>query len=262
MSIVRLRAVVHRHWIVLRRSPHRWFEISFWPMMDVLLWGSLGVFVAKQDPTSKAGTPYLLAGIMLFWTFTQAQFSIALGVNEETWTRNILNVLTTPVSELEYIVGIAIFGLLKLALCMLTITVVTMALFGFDLSEVGWSVIPIVLLLMVNGWALAMLVVGLVLRFGQSAEVFAWGILFVIMPLSGVFYPIDALPTVLQPIARVLPTTHAFIAARDLLGGQPMPWDQIWIALVGCLVAAAAGIWFVTHMLGVFRKRGFVTRFS
>ena len=38
--------------------------------------------------------------------------------------------------------------------------------------------------------------------------------MFVLLPLSGVFYPIDALPAVLQPIALVLPTTHAFAALR------------------------------------------------
>ena len=46
------------------------------------------------------------------------------------------------------------------------------------------------LLLLLAGWSVSLFVVGLVLRFGQSAEVLAWGILFVVMPLSGVFYPV------------------------------------------------------------------------
>ena len=103
--------------------------------MDVLLWGSLGAYTA-HSASSRTATPYLLAGITMFWTFTQAQFSIALGINEETWTRNILNVLTTPVKEVEYIIGIALFGLLKLALCLITLTISTIAFFGFDLH---WS---------------------------------------------------------------------------------------------------------------------------
>ena len=35
------------------------------------------------------------------------------------------------------------------------------------------------------------------------------------MPLSGVFYPVEALPGVLQPIAPLLPTTHAFAAGAS-----------------------------------------------
>ena len=90
----------------------------------------------------------------------------------------------------------------------------------------------------------------------------AWGILFVVMPLSGVFYPVDALPPALQPIARVLPTTHVFAAARTVLDGEPLPWDQLAIALVGTIALAALGVLYVTTMLRTFRQRGYVTRFS
>jgi ABC-2 type transport system permease protein len=262
MSVVRLRAVIHRHWIVLRRAPHRWFEISFWPVMDVLLWGSLGAFVAQENDSSRAATPYLLAGMVMFWTFTQAQFAIALGVNEETWTRNILNVLTTPVRELEYVVGIAAFGMLKLVLCLLTLTATTIAFFGFDLSSVGWGVIPIMVLLVINGWALAMFTVGLVLRFGQSAEILIWGLNYAVMAFSGVFFPADALPDGLRSVASVFPTTKAFAALRTLLDGDPLPWGTLAGALVGSVVFFAAGILFASWLLRMFRRRGFVTRYS
>ena len=69
-------------------------------------------------------------------------------------------------------------------------------------------------MLLVVGWAISLFVIGLVLRFGTGAEALAWGVMFVLLPLSGVFYPTDALPTVLQPLALALPTTHAFTALR------------------------------------------------
>jgi ABC-2 type transport system permease protein len=253
---------MQRHWIVLRRAPHRWFEISFWPVMDVLLWGSLGAFVARENTGSRAATPYLLAGIVMFWVFTQAQFAISLGVNEETWTRNILNVLTTPMREIEYIVGIAIFGLLKLVLCLVTLTVSTIVFFGFDLSSVGWGVIPITMLLVINGWALAMLAVGLVLRFGQSAEILIWGLNYAVMAFSGVFFPADALPGGLSAVASVLPTAKAFEALRALLDGRPLPWDTVAASFVGSLVFLALSTSFAAWLLRVFRRRGYVTRYS
>jgi ABC-2 type transport system permease protein len=262
MNTTRIAAVMRRHWIVLRRAPHRWFEISFWPVMDVVLWGSVGAFVAQDSPDARAGAPFLLAGLVMFWTFTQAQFAISLGVNEETWTRNILNVMTTPLREFEYVVGIAMFGLLKLVLCLVTLTVTTIALFGFDLSSIGWGVIPIMALLVVNGWALAMLTVGLVLRFGQSAEILIWGLNYALLSFSGVFFPADALPDGIRPIASILPTTKAFSALHTLLAGDPLPWDTLAASLVGTVVFFAATISFATWLLGLFRRRGFVTRYS
>ncbi len=118
------------------------------------------------------------------------------------------------------------------------------------------------MILLVFGWAVSLLVVGMTLQFGESAEVFSWGTILVLMPLSGVFYPVEALPAVLQPISRVIPLTRVFDAARDGLAGLPVnPWDLI-IGALGSLVAVAAAGWFVTIQLRRFREQGWITRFS
>lgn len=262
MNWTRVRAVVKRHWLILFRSPHRWFEIAFWPLMDVILWGSLGVFIAQENAASRAGVPYLLAGLVLFWTLTQVQMTGATAFMEETWTRNLLNVLTTSVKPIEYLAGIGFFGLIKLVMTLLTLTVTTIFLYGFDLSALGWSVIPIVALLVANGWAIALVVVGLILRFGQSAEILTWGLNYVILAISGVFFPVEALPGGLQGLASILPTTLAFDAARQVLDGNPVPWASLGSATIGSVVALALAAWFGATMLSVFRSRGFITRYS
>jgi ABC-2 type transport system permease protein len=254
--------VIRRHAYVLWRSPHRLFDIAFWPLMDIILWGSLGTYVARQEPDSGAGAVYLLAGILLFHVLYQVQISISTGFMEETWSRNLLNVLTTPVKELEYVAGIASFGLVKLILALITLSVTAFVCFGFELSSIGWGLVPIAGSLIILGWAVGLFTIGLMLRYGQSAEILAWGINFVIMAISGVFNPIDALPAVLQPVAAVLPSTHAFEAMRDILDGRPLPWDEVAAALIGSTIALGAGIAYATWMLRVFRRRGFVTRFS
>ena len=263
MNARRVTAVSRRHAYVLMRSPHRWFDVFIWPVVDVLLWGSLGVFIADQSSDAEqAGVTYLLAGILLFHVLYQSQIAASTGFLEETWSRNLLNLLATPLTELEYAAGVALFGLAKLTVAMTVVALAAFAFFAFSITSVGWALIPIGLLLLLAGWSISLFVVGLVLRFGQSAEVLAWGILFVVMPLSGVFYPVDALPPILQPIARVLPTTHVFAAARTVIDGQPLPWDQLAYALAGTIVLAGLGVFYVTSMLRTFRHRGYVTRFS
>jgi ABC-2 type transport system permease protein len=261
-SWLRVRTVVRRHGYVLFRSPHRWFDIAFWPVFDVLLFGSLGAFVAQQNDASQAATPYLLAGIMLFHVLFQGQIAVATGFMEETWTRNILNVMTTPLREVEYVLGLALMGLLKLAAAMVTVSVAAFAFYRFGLGEIGFGLVPVIGVLMLCGWCTAMLVIGLLLRYGQSAEILAWATTFVLLALSGVFNPVESLPAVIQPIARVLPTTYAFRAARDLLDGGPIPWSDLLWATVGAFVLAAVSMLYVTRMLRTFRDRGFVTRYS
>lgn len=261
-SWLRVRAVVRRHAYVLWRSPHRWFDIVVWPLFDVLLWGSLGAFVAQENDASQAGTPYLLAGIMLFHVLFQSQIAVSTGFMEETWARNLLNMMTTPLREVEYVAGLAIYGLAKLTAAMAMVCLTAFAFYRFNLGEVGWGLVPIVGILLLIGWALAMLVIGLLLRFGQSAEIIAWASTFLILSLSGVFNPVSAIPGGLQPVARALPTTHVFGAARDLLAGEPMPWGALGFALAGALVGVVLSMWFVTRKLAQFRHRGYVTRYS
>ena len=262
-STTRIKAIAVRHAYVLLRSPHRTFDVFVWPVVDVLLWGSLGVFVSQQtDSAQQTGVAYLLAGILLFHVLYQSQISVSTGFLEEVWSRNLLNIMTTPITEWEYAAGVALFGLAKVAMGIAVVFVAAFGFYAFSILDVGWALLPIGAILLVAGWAISLFVIGLVLRFGQSAEVLAWGILFVVMPLSGIFYPVDALPGVLQPISQALPTTHAFVAVRTVLDGDPIPWNELAIAAVGCVAISAAGLWFVAHMLGTFRKRGFVTRFS
>ncbi len=81
------------------------------------------------------------------------------------------------------------------------------------------------------------------------------------MALSGVFNPIDALPGALQPIARLLPSTHAFAALRDVLAGEPLT-GEIVAGLIGASCSSSPASRSAARMLRTFRRRGFVTRFS
>jgi ABC-2 type transport system permease protein len=151
---------------------------------------------------------------------------------------------------------------MKTLLAMASVSLVALALYGFGLGEVGWGLVPVVGVLLIVGFAVGLLNIALMLRFGQSAEIFTWGINFLLLAVSGVFNPISALPAALQPLARILPTTYAFSAARTVLDGDPVPWDVLLKGLVGAVIAVALAFWFVVSMLNTFRRRGFVTRFS
>ena len=46
---------------------------------------------------------------------------------------------------------------------------------------------------------------------------FAWAAVFILMPVSGVYYPIGILPHWLQVIAHGLPTSYVFEGMRAIL---------------------------------------------
>jgi ABC-2 type transport system permease protein len=260
---LRLRAISRRHAYVMLRSPHRLFDVTLWPLVDVLLFGALAQFVGNGDPTgAQQAAGYLLAGIVLWHVIYQSQIALSTGFLEETWTRNILNMMITPVREVEYVAGVALFGMVKLVLGVGVMVLGALVFFSFHTWSLGFGLIPIAAVLLLVGWAVSLFVIGLVLRFGSGAEALAWGVMFILLPLSGVFYPVDSLPTVLQPIAALLPTTHAFEALRDLVDHKGINWVQIGIAAVGAVVMVLLALAYLVRMLKLFRKRGYITRYT
>ena len=72
----------------------------------------------------------------------------------------------------------------------------------------------------------------------------------------------DNLPGALQPIARLLPTTHVFKAMRGAVDGHGVAWAELGLAAALTGVALVFSLWWVTSMLRIFRRRGYVTRYS
>lgn len=262
-SWLRVRAIARRNAYVLLREPHRLFDVTLWPLVDVLMFGALAAFVGRGGADGgQQAAGYLLAGIILWHVVYQSQIAVSTGFLEETWTRNLLNLMVTPIRETEYVGGVVLFGLAKLVMGVGLMAVGAWVFFSFDVGGIGLALVPIAAVLLVVGWAISLLVIAFVLRFGHGAEALAWGVMFVLMPLSGIFYPIDALPRFVRPIALALPTTYAFSALRGVVDGDPLDWGLVGIGAIGAVALGAFSTWFLVRMLRLFRRRGYVTRYS
>ncbi len=208
----RMRAIARRHAIVFKRSPHRWFDVAA-PAIDSILFGSLAVVLSKSTPGDDKTVPTVLTGLLLFHILFASNLALSTGFLEETWTRSLLNMMVTPLRETEYLIGTAVFGLSKVFIGMVFVSCTALLFYAFNVTTIAVQLVPSAIILLFMGWVLALFVIGLVLRFGAGAEVLAWALAFLLWPLSGAFYAVGALPAILQPIARVLPTTHAFAAS-------------------------------------------------
>ena len=109
---------------------------------------------------------------------------------------------------------------------------------------------------MLTGWAVGILVSGLVLRNGLGAETFAWSIMFLFLPLTCVYYPVAVLPGWLRPFAWVLPPTYVFEGMRALLMEHTFRADLMIQALrLNAVLFAAATLAFLA-LLASARRNG------
>ena len=105
-------------------------------------------------------------------------------------------------------------------------------------------------------YALIILVSGIVLRNGMGAESLAWTIMFLLLPLTCVYYPVAILPGFLQAIAWTLPPTYVFEGMRALLIDHIFRADLMLWALGLNAVYLAAAVFAFLKLLDSARRQG------
>ena len=129
-------------------------------------------------------------------------------------------------------------------------------LFQYSIFSFGFPLIAFFMLLIGFGWAIGLAVSSVLLRAGLGAEEIAWAAIFLVAPVSGVYYPIAVLPGWLQAIAFAIPTSHVFEGMRALLLQHEFRWDHFWWAAGLDVVYYAAGVLVFRAAVASARERG------
>src|SRR6202000_3502811 len=96
-------------------------------------------------------------------------------------------------------------------------TVCAMFFFNFNFYSIGLPLIVFFCNLIFTSWSVGIFVSGLVLRHGLGAESIVWTLMFGLMPLACIYYPVSVLPHWLQYVAWALPPTYVFEGMPALL---------------------------------------------
>ncbi len=202
----------------------------YWPAVQMVMWGFLTNFLASQ--TSFAGQAFgaLLAGLLLWEVVVRGNLSLSIAFLEEMWSRNLGHLFVSPIRSWEMAAGIVVVALLRTLLGLLPVSLLAWAFFGYSIYTLGIPLIAFFVILQMFSWSVGLAMSGLVMRVGQSAETFAWAAVFIVMPVSGVYYPVSALPGWLQVVAWSLPTSYIFEGMRAILAEKTVHWELLAFA--------------------------------
>ena len=148
--------------------------------------------------------------------------------------RTLDRVLVTPVTEAEIVTGYAIaFGLIGTGQ---SIILISWGIVGFDIMIEGNLAIAILIAALL---AIASMAFGILLSAAARTETQATQMIpLIVLPvflLSGIFWPMEAIPAWLQPAAYVLPPTYAVEALRSIMirgWGLAGVWPHVVALLV------------------------------
>jgi ABC-2 type transport system permease protein len=198
------------------------------------IYGQDAEFIDFFVPGILAFVVYLLTTILTLITF----------VGERS-NGTLERVLATPVTEGEVVTGYAVtFGTLGIIQVALLLAI---AILVFNIVVVGNVLLAFlaVAILAVTCQALGILLSSLAKRPEQAIQFFP----FVILPaflLSGVFWPIQAIPEWLRPFSYLVPPTYAVDACRAVMlkgWGLEKIWPDLAALVIFAILFLGLAVW-------------------
>jgi ABC-2 type transport system permease protein len=190
---------------------------------------------------------YLVIGTLIWRYLSLIFYWITDVIAMERWEGTIEYTLMAPIRRVTHMAGQTIWSVIYSLLSTGIILAVTVAIFHIDLSQAN-LLGGIVMML---AGSLSFIGVGIMgsvlpLLFPERGSQMTHVIIAVLLLVSGVYYPVDVLPGLLQKMAVYSPATYVLDGTRQaLLEGKATQqlWPYIWPTLLMGLLAIPLGLW-------------------
>lgn len=241
-----------------KRSLPRTFEIVLWPVMELLVWGYVSMYLKNVSHNSLLNVTTSLINAMIFWDILyRSQQGVSISFVEDIWTQNIMNLLISPLKIWEWILSAVLYGLLKIAIIVTILSLIVAGLYHLNwISNLGFALLPLTFNLILFGWAVGIFTAALMIRWGHAAEALIWGIPFLIQPVAAVFYPVSILPGWLQVFSKMIPATYVFEGMRSVIRDGRLPLDFFYTPLILNLLYLVLASFFFQWMYEKARLTG------
>ena len=252
----RIAAMILRYWYLLMSSWPRLLELIYWPALQIITWGFLQNYISQTSGALALAGGTLIGAVILWDILFRGQLGFSISFLEEMWARNLGNLMMSPLKPIEFLISLMIMSLIRLAIGVIPMTLLAMIFFDFNLYSFGLPLAAFFCNLIFTSWSLGIFVSGLVLRNGLGAESIVWTLMFGVMPLACIYYPVSVLPHWLQYVAWALPPTYVFEGMRALLIDKVFRADLMITALAINVVLFIASFAIFLALLNSARRHG------
>lgn len=234
------------------RQPDLLIGFTVQPVMFVLLF--VYVFGGAISTPGYSYVDYLIPGIIV-QTIAFGGFVTALGLTDDLKKGLMDRFRSLPMSRAAVLTGRTLADV-STNIVQITVVLIVGLVVGFSFTTSLSDVVAGLFLLLLIGYAFSWVFafVGLAASSPESANAYAFIVLFPLTFVSSAFVPVGSMPGWLQPVAEHNPFTTMVDAIRGLFVGNPVGNDA-WIA-----TAWAIGITLVFATLAIWRYRRVVAR--
>lgn len=252
----RVMALLLRHLYVLRRSWPRILELAYWPLIQMVLWGFVTKFFLGHSSWVAEAAGVLISAVLLWDVLFRANLGVSLPFIEEMWSRNLAQLFVSPLRDGEMIAALLAMSLIRTVISVTPAALLAMPFYGVWVFDLGLGLVAFFVNLLVFGTVIGITVAALVLRFGLGAESLCWLGIFLLAPVSAIYYPVESLPGWLQWLALALPSAHTFEGMRGVLFNNVFDWPHFfWAVGLNGIYLSLASLFFL-RMMKVAREKG------
>ena len=258
MNLHRIKTIVLHSWHHLNHSKETWVDLYWYSVINIMVFGFISVYFSRQ--TQGVNFTPLLAGMILWEVIVIGQYSLGVGALWEIWSKSLSSMFITPLTLEEFVTGQMIGGLIKSLMVFVLVSALSWWFYQFSILILGWMLVIYYLQLLVFSFSTGMFIIGLIFRIGTDIQSLSWGLVYILQPVAGIFYPVSVLPGPVQTFAYMFPVTYVFESVHAQLVGQNVQPGAMMTATILNILYFIGSYIFMRISFAVSKKSGTFAR--
>ena len=114
IALHRIGAMILRYWYLLLSSWPRLLELLYWPALQVITWGFIQHYIAQNANFFARAGGTLIGAVILWDILFRGQLGFSISFLEEMWSRNLANLMISPLRPVEFVLALIVMSLVRL----------------------------------------------------------------------------------------------------------------------------------------------------
>jgi ABC-2 type transport system permease protein len=204
---------------------------------------------------------FAVVGIVVTMVVMAAAAGLARKIREEQLTGTLEVLAAQPIRTAELFAGLGALPFLLAGVRALIYLVMAALLLDLEASEASWVGLGAILLATGAAMSALGMIAGSVVLVVKRGEVILGALITGMALVSGAFFPIEVLPSWLQPLGDIVPTRFAYEGLRAALFRGSGWEDDVLALLAFASVCIPAAVWVGGRALEYTRRRGSLSQY-
>ncbi|MGQ4914561.1 MAG: ABC transporter permease [Candidatus Asgardarchaeia archaeon] len=259
-----MKAVIKREWVLLKRYRVRLLADLIQPFLWVALFVFFGkAFLSGQGDT-KTFTNYIILGVVLLMLISSALWGSGLMLRREQLYGTLEAIFISPANRFAMILGYSLFEFVQLLWFIGIAVAFGYFAFGFSVTIADpLAAVLILILTVISLYGFAILFSGITLLVKESNALINM-LQPIIYIFCGIFFPVFALPPMLQTISWLIPITYG-VMGIELVFVFGATFEELIVYYAALIISTIAytilAVMLYKHIENLARSKGVAQTF-